>query len=185
MSQIYNITDYHFTTEYSKDIEIGLIIYAEKSVDRNSAVHKLNKILFNVQNATTIEEGIFEFSLLQIIQNDFDMSMISCIYNHKLDDIIFNLETSDLKTQIKDGLIKLEYISFMSPSELNPANWKIIKDKLEFSDKTQNDMATTDQYKCKKCGEKKSQLTSAQTRSADEPATKFITCMVCYHTVKY
>lgn len=34
-------------------------------------------------------------------------------------------------------------------------------------------------YTCRKCGSKKTQSTWAQTRSADEPATIYVTCVEC------
>ena len=46
----------------------------------------------------------------------------------------------------------------------------------------ENNIATTDTYKCKKCGERKSKITQLQIRCADEPVSTFITCVVCYNT---
>jgi transcription elongation factor S-II len=48
-------------------------------------------------------------------------------------------------------------------------------------DKEQN-MATTDMYQCRKCKERKCKVSSFQTRSADEPATVFICCVICKNT---
>ena len=43
----------------------------------------------------------------------------------------------------------------------------------------ENNMAFSDQYKCRKCGESKCKITQAQTRSADEPMTTFTRCLDC------
>jgi len=39
-------------------------------------------------------------------------------------------------------------------------------------------------YTCRRCQSKKTQSTSQQTRSADEPATIIVTCIVCQYTWK-
>ncbi|MES1906868.1 MAG: hypothetical protein MHM6MM_000096 [Cercozoa sp. M6MM] len=41
------------------------------------------------------------------------------------------------------------------------------------------DVAATDEFKCGKCGSRKCSYKQAQTRSADEPMTTFVTCMNC------
>ena len=43
-------------------------------------------------------------------------------------------------------------------------------------------MSYTDLYKCYKCKERKCKVIQLQTRSADEPMTNFITCLVCFNT---
>ena len=54
--------------------------------------------------------------------------------------------------------------------------------KIKFREDTENNMATTDLYKCYKCGERKATSYQMQVRSADEPMTIFVTCLVCYNT---
>lgn len=39
--------------------------------------------------------------------------------------------------------------------------------------------ATTDQFKCFKCEQRKCTYFQLQTRSADEPMTTFVTCLSC------
>ena len=39
--------------------------------------------------------------------------------------------------------------------------------------------ASTDQFKCAKCGDRKTTYFQMQTRSADEPMTTFVTCVNC------
>ena len=39
--------------------------------------------------------------------------------------------------------------------------------------------AMTDQFKCGKCYNRSCSYYEVQTRSADEPMTQFITCLVC------
>lgn len=45
--------------------------------------------------------------------------------------------------------------------------------------------ATTDQFQCGKCKQRKCQYYQMQTRSADEPMTTFVTCTVCGNRWKF
>jgi transcription elongation factor S-II len=40
------------------------------------------------------------------------------------------------------------------------------------------------EFNCRKCGRSKTVINPVQTRSADEPATLFITCLTCGHLWK-
>ncbi len=42
-----------------------------------------------------------------------------------------------------------------------------------------NNLAMTDEFKCKRCKSRKTTYYEMQTRSADEPMTIFITCLTC------
>jgi transcription elongation factor S-II len=73
-------------------------------------------------------------------------------------------------------------VAFLSPEQLHPEKWDDILKKRQYRiDKEQN-MATTDMYQCRKCKERKCKVSSFQTRSADEPATVFICCVICKNT---
>uniref|UniRef100_A0A1D1YY00 Transcription elongation factor n=1 Tax=Anthurium amnicola TaxID=1678845 RepID=A0A1D1YY00_9ARAE len=45
--------------------------------------------------------------------------------------------------------------------------------------------AETDMFRCGKCGERKTTYFQMQTRSADEPMTTFVTCIVCNNRWKF
>ena len=79
----------------------------------------------------------------------------------------------ELKNLSNDEILKISQNSLIR---------EIIKKKEYIIDKEKN-VATTDQYTCKKCGESKCSVSQLQTRGADEPITTFITCCVCYDTV--
>ena len=51
-------------------------------------------------------------------------------------------------------------------------------------DKSRHEKKTTDMYQCSKCKNRKCTVSMAQTRSADEPMTIFVTCQVCGKTFK-
>ena len=50
------------------------------------------------------------------------------------------------------------------------------RDSHRFDKKVQ---ASTDMFKCRKCKSKNCTFYELQTRSADEPATIFVTCLDC------
>jgi transcription elongation factor S-II len=139
--------------------------------------------------AIGIEKGIFEFSLLHVYMNSLNWPFITAVYNDKLFDILVNLDTKNkhvnnknLKINILDGKIKPEFVAFMSPEQLHPKRWSELILKIKNREDKENNMATTDLYKCKKCKERKCKVTQLQTRSSDEPVTTFVTCLVCYNT---
>ena len=43
----------------------------------------------------------------------------------------------------------------------------------------------TDQFQCGKCKQRKTTFFQLQTRSADEPMTTFVTCVVCSNRWKF
>ncbi|CAB4492208.1 unnamed protein product [Rhizophagus irregularis] len=45
--------------------------------------------------------------------------------------------------------------------------------------------AETNMFRCGKCGERKTTYFQMQTRSADEPMTTFVTCIVCNNRWKF
>ena len=90
--------------------------------------------------------------------------------------------TPEIKSQIETGEITPQEIAFLTHQELNPGRWKELierKMKRDESKFNTNIQASTDMFTCKKCKSKKCTYYELQTRSADEPATIFITCLDC------
>ena len=87
-----------------------------------------------------------------------------------------------MKKAILDDVIKPNLVPFLSPQQLCPESWADILYKKQYIEVAYNDVATTDIYKCYKCGARRCKITELQIRSCDEPSTKFITCLECYTT---
>ena len=175
---------YKFSTKNSKDISIKLLYLAEKTIKRYETVIKLMKIIRDFDKAKEMENGIFEFSLLHVTTHNLEHKNLLIVYNDKIYDIIFNLQDPTNKTLLSSILnnnMKAFLVSFLSPQQLHPERWKEILDKKKFREDKENNMATTDRYRCK-CGERKAKVTELQIRSADEPTNLFITCLSCYNT---
>ena len=86
---------------------------------------------------------------------------------------------------LNTSIIDVSKIGFMKPSELNPDKYSTIINKKKKEEDKINNQATSTIYTCKKCKKNKCQVTQRQTRSADEPATTFVTCMECDYTFSF
>lgn len=162
---------YHFRTENSKDINIKLLKIAEKLIVRYETIIKLFNILHNIDIANEIEKGIFEFSLLHVTTHSLEYKTVVSIYNDKTYDIVSNLTDKTNKTlmhSIINNNMKPYAVAFLSPQQLNPERWVDLLNKKRFREEKENTMATTDRYKCRKCGERKAKVTELQIRSADK-----------------
>ena len=82
----------------------------------------------------------------------------------------------------KEGEFTLDTLGRWTPYELNPANWKDLKDQQFRRDKRilEGNLAmATDRFRCSQCKKKMCSYYELQTRSADEPMTIFISCLNC------
>lgn len=178
----------NFITENSKDISEEMLSYATSNIDRADCTIQLAKLLNNMNIAISIESSIFEFALIHATLNNIDKHLVCAIYNDKFQDIYMNLdETSRINNKtliqcILQGTINAKFTAFLSPDQIHPENWVPVLNKIKFREVTESNIATTDLYKCHKCGERKCKVTELQLRSADEPTSRFITCLVCYNT---
>ena len=68
---------------------------------------------------------------------------------------------------------------YQTPQERCPEVWDEIMKKNEFIEDKKNNIYTTDIYECYKCHKRRCTIEIIQTRSADEPATTFVNCVVC------
>ena len=133
-----------------------------------------------------LEKGIFNYAIKEAnnkkIVKKWENKAFAQIYVDKLRTIYMNLKNPELLQNICNGEIIPQSIAFMTHQELNPSRWKILIDqkiKRDASKFTTNIQASTDMFTCKKCKSKKCTYYELQTRSADEPATIFVTCLDC------
>ena len=172
-----------FITEYSENISYELICYAQSLINRSEITLKINDVIHNMSIASEIEKGIFESSLLYVTTNNFVKQLIQSVYNQKTDDIIGNLKkNNELVIDMNEKRIKPHMLAFMSPSQLCPKNWEALLAKKHLKEEKENNLPTTDMYKCRKCEQRKCTVSFLQTRSIDEPMTTFVRCCNCYNT---
>ncbi len=184
----FNYEKYNFITENSKDLDKKFIMFAEKNIDRPKYIIEFSNILNNIKKAISLEKGIFEFSLIHTFMNNLQQKFVVSVYLDKLDEIKNNINGNDkinnqtLKQSILHGEIRPELVSFLSPQQMHPKRWAEVMSIKKYREDKENNIAITDLYKCRKCGERKSKVSQMQIRCADEPTSTFVTCLVCYNT---
>jgi transcription elongation factor S-II len=107
--------------------------------------------------------------------------------------LAFNLRAPDnpaLRRRALLGRLPPERLASMTPEEMasdarrreneamrEKGKWEAVRG--------QQQAATTDQFQCGKCKQRKTTFFQLQTRSADEPMTTFVTCVVCNNRWKF
>ena len=158
---------------------------------RSNIKQKLNDILKDEKNSNNMEKGIFNYSLKEAdrhkIVKKWDNKHFVQIYVDRLRSIVLNLK-GELIQHINDGTIKPHIIAFMTHQELAPEKWaKLIetKSKRDLNKFETNISAATDTFTCRKCKGNQCTYYQMQTRSADEPMTTFVTCLLCSTRFKF
>lgn len=141
--------------------------------------------------ANNIEINIFNYTVNQCkdrnIVRKWDNKYFVQIYTDKFRSIYNNInpindKNKEILKNIKDKKISTKNIAFMSHQELKPYLWKELIDAKINRDKNigkDEDMLATDEFTCFKCKKNKCTYYQLQTRSADEPMTTFVSCLIC------
>jgi transcription elongation factor S-II len=136
--------------------------------------------------STNLEIGIFNYAIKESTKNKiikkWENPLFVQIYKDRLYSIYTNLKKDELVKRIRTKELTPQIIAFMTHQEMDPSRWhlfiekKMKRDSSKFDKKVQ---ASTDMFTCRKCKSKKCTYYELQTRSADEPATIFVTCLDC------
>ena len=148
--------------------------------NRKSTIKRLTKI-FDMKISKLIEEGIYDFSE-QYAETQGTPFLLEQIYQDKVDEILCHLENEsneELINAIKSKKIDPTQVANLRPQELNPEKYEKIQKKKDLEEFNKNNQASTDIFKCSKCGHRKCKVTEKQTRAGDEPATTFVECLEC------
>ena len=153
---------------------------------RNNIRNKIIEILENEKHSINLEKGIFNYAIKEAtnrkIIKKWENPYFVQIYIDRIRSIYLNLKNPELLTMVKNNEITPQALAFMTHQEMNHEHWrgrierKIKRDASKFNTNVQ---ASTDMFTCRKCKSKRSTFYELQTRSADEPATIFITCLDC------
>jgi transcription elongation factor S-II len=153
---------------------------------RENVRNKIAIILQDNTMSTNLEKGIYNYTIkeanTQKIVKKWENPAFSQLYLDRLRSIYVNLKNEELLKQIIQNEITPQSVAFMTHQEMNPSHWRILIDrkiKRDASKYTSNIEASTDMFTCKKCKSKRCTYYELQTRSADEPATIFVTCLDC------
>jgi DNA-directed RNA polymerase subunit M/transcription elongation factor TFIIS len=152
---------------------------------RSNIRKKLTEKLEDEKKSLNLEKGIFNYALKEaeqrkIIKKWDSPSFVQLYLNH-LKSILNNLN-SEILEKIKDGTIKPQKIAFMTHQELSPERWSALIESKSKRDKNKfevNMSAATDTFTCRKCKGNQCTYYFQQVRSADEPMTCYISCILC------
>lgn len=191
------------THKQKKEIELtsfGNILSFEKKGSVNKNLHTiradhiavLNKIEKSKPICRQLEQGTYNWCVEQSISSDviprWDNNVFKSMYTNKIRSIYTNLSKNSYVNNVgfierfKSKQIDPYQVAYMEPHEIYPEKWEKIreaeyrKNKLLYQTK---DVAMTDEYKCRRCKKRETSYFELQIRSADEPATLFITCINC------
>eukprot|EP00484_Ammonia_sp_Unknown_P026775 CAMPEP_0197039402 /NCGR_PEP_ID=MMETSP1384-20130603/16191_1 /TAXON_ID=29189 /ORGANISM="Ammonia sp." /LENGTH=328 /DNA_ID=CAMNT_0042469993 /DNA_START=102 /DNA_END=1088 /DNA_ORIENTATION=- len=141
------------------------------------------------------EYGSYQQLAAQIEQELIDkFGLDSEEYPAKYRDLHFNIKkNNELKLAILEGDVKVTELLQMNYEQMASKELKKKRDtdKKWAMEEARNDhglteaATMTDEFKCGKCNQRKCKYSQAQTRSADEPMTTFVTCLVCGNRWKF
>ena len=156
---------------------------------RYNSINVLRNFIDSEEKCELIEKSIYDFTTDYVRENAVE-TIINEIYKNKFDDIIVNIDKSKINNNYLLGAITCDAIdvsniAFLAPQSLFPDNWKKIIDRRNLIEDKKKNMATTNIFKCKKCHKKKCSVYQMQTRSADEPMTTFVNCLMCGASWKF
>ena len=154
---------------------------------RTNIRSKINDILHNENISTNLEKGIYNWTLKEAanrkVIKKWDNLYFIEIYESRLRSVYLNLKNNPkLLELILSEKVRAHEIAFMTHQEMNPEKWALLIDKKNKEDQNKYEVkieAATDTFTCRKCRSKKCTYTQAQTRSADEPMTTFVSCIDC------
>ena len=162
---------------------------------RNKVVEIYRRIAFTDESLPAqIENIIFEWVKSELLKKgevfDCDHIQFKLLYLRKTDQLYLNINPeSNIKNEIllekiNNGEQDIEKLPYLTPQELYPELWEKLKEKQKATDEflyLKKPEAATDEYKCSRCKQRRCIYTELQTRSIDEPMTKYITCLECNH----
>lgn len=168
-----------------------MIITNDEEFRRNVRNQIKMKMGLKEKMANNIEINIFNYTVKECkernIVRKWDNKYFVQIYTDKFRSIYNNIyplndKNKELLKKIKDKKLSTKNIAFMTHQELKPSLWKDLIDAKINRDKNigkDEDMLATDEFTCFKCKKNKCTYYQLQTRSADEPMTTFVSCLLC------
>ena len=136
--------------------------------------------------ATNLEKGVFNYAIREctfkkLVKKWENPSFVQ-IYIDRLRMIYSNIDSPTIIDGLCSGDLLPQGVAFMTHQEIQPEKWNPLIDKKTKRDASKCDKkigASTAMFTCSRCQSKNCTYYEMQTRSADEPATIFITCLNC------
>jgi DNA-directed RNA polymerase subunit M/transcription elongation factor TFIIS len=175
-------------------------ICAENNIEKNirsNTFTLIQKILgnkFSKADQIKIEMSIFNLALKdadeKFVLKNFDNKLFQICYTSSARRILGNLDPNsyiqnkNLYSKVHKGDLKIEHLATMNTIDLAPELYKEMRERQLLREQRQlegNKSMATDMFKCGRCNKRETTFYELQTRSADEPMTKFINCVNCGH----
>jgi len=158
-------------------LELHKKIYQTDTLPENDIIYIIS---------SNLEKGIYNYTIKEATRQKTIKKWCNTVfvqlYVDKLRSIYRNLNQPEFLKQIKEREILPQNVALVTHQEINPVQWKewidkkMKRDASKFNDNIQ---ASTNMYVCKKCRSTRCTYYEMQTRSADESATIFVTCLDC------
>jgi transcription elongation factor S-II len=92
------------------------------------------------------------------------------------------IKNQNLLPRILQGQLSIEHLASMNITDYAPGLYSPLREQMNLREQHNlegNKAMATDLFKCGRCHKRECTYYELQTRSADEPMTKFITCINC------
>lgn len=175
-----------------KEDEKKLISEAQLHPKRRINITILKLLDLPMKIIQYIEKGIYNCVIDKCNANSiipiWENSEFNDMYISKSKSIYSNLNTKcyvgnkGLLEKVKTGKINPYELAFLESYKLYPEKWNdIIEEKAKMDKMLKESLkeSATDLFQCSRCKKRKTIYCEVQTRSSDEPMTKFITCLEC------
>jgi len=152
---------------------------------------QLGKVL-KPQVQVKLEEIILAVSIkdarAKYVNKHFDNNLFQICYMSAARRILSNLnqesyvKNTHLLSRILQGHLSIEHLADMDITDYAPAIYGPLREQMNLREQhllEGNKAMATDLFKCGRCHKRECTYYELQTRSADEPMTKFITCVNC------
>lgn len=163
---------------------------------RNRARTLLARVIGDLDLVRDTERGVLTQTIRQIISHGvsgitWKDPVVKEAYYAVFQKVYTNLAPDGTKHSVgnekllelvKNGTIPAKDLAGMDYTKLWPEKWQEMEEARimkQIATLETNTDAGTDMFLCRKCKERKCVYTEVQTRSADEPMTTFICCLVC------
>jgi DNA-directed RNA polymerase subunit M/transcription elongation factor TFIIS len=175
-----------------KEDEKKLVPDAQLHLKRRINITILKLLDLPMKTIQYIEKGIYNYVIekcsAESIIPIWDNPEFNDMYVSKSKSIYSNLNTKcyvgnkELLEKVKIGKINPYELAFLDSYKLYPEKWNdIIEEKAKMDKMLKESLkeSATDLFQCSRCKKRKTIYCEVQTRSSDEPMTKFITCLEC------
>eukprot|EP01080_Neovahlkampfia_damariscottae_P005070 gene5070-8670_t len=167
---------------------------------RDFVIKKISNTLYSFKNKSNKKINQQEMNCIQLAENIESSLFKHCshqstnpFYKSQYSNINFNLgddSNPDFALKVFNGIYTPEILATLSASDMasdaHNEKLKSLEEERVFENAIPSaESSATDIFECGKCKQRKCTYFQMQTRSADEPMTTFVNCLVCGNRWKF